>query len=356
MVRGLSFVLILSALGCSSAEGASGTGGAGGAAAAGGAAGAGGAGGAAGSAVGGFAGLGFQCGSVDPTPDERPLPKEISVAAPTLELVATSRRVEVWATTDSPLGETTLLDVGEGSCAALLFDLKAHLLPESAPELSTRVRVVVVDGATFDSATGAPGAYGVAFPQSKSTTDAVILPSDGLADLVELDDTLAHELTHIIGGRAAPYDGWIPWWLIEGVAILSGSQFGKELHGQATGFVLDWIDVADGSDAELTFDRYDLQDLTTTLTETGHDQALSGFFIEFLRIKVALPGGGFGLPDVQARLLTVMRKVSDGDDLALAFEAELGGLPLAKAQADYVKFLDDTVDDLASRYSGTVFE
>ncbi|MCC6900545.1 MAG: hypothetical protein IT377_16320 [Polyangiaceae bacterium] len=343
MVRAFAGVALALAVGCSSGEPAGGTGGAAGS---GGLSGTGGAAGAAGSAVGGFAGLGFECGTGEPVADDRPLPKDVTAAAPNLELAATSRRIEVWAPVDSPLLDSEVTDFGKGSCQALLFDLDVHQVPQA--DLSTRVRIVVVDGPTFDLATGAPGAYGVAFSATKSTTDAVILPADGLENLVELDDTLAHELTHVISGRAAPYDAWLPWWLIEGIAVLSGSQLGKKLHDQPTSFVMDWLDIADGSDAELTFQRYGLEDQTQNLGEVGHDQALSGFFIEFLRVKV-------GIADVQKRLLGVMRKVSDGDDFDATFAAELG-VPLGQAQADYAKFLDDTAGDLAKRYAGTVFE
>lgn len=349
----LAALLLAGSLGCSSSADADGSGGVGGAA---GSAGAGGAAGSGGSAVGGFAGLGFDCGSAEPEPDERPLPADVTAAEPSLSLRATSKRLEVWTPAASALADAELLEFGKSACGALLFDLDSFQVAESAAEMATRVRVVVVDPASFGAATGAPGAYGVAFAQTKSTTDAIILPDNAFSNVVELDDTLAHELSHIVGGRSAPYDAWIPWWLIEGTAIMNGSYWGKQLHDQPTSFVQGWLDVADGSDATLTFDRYGLEDKTQDLSETGHDQALSGFFVEFLRVKVARPGGGSGFSDVQPRLLGLMKRVSAGEDFDATFADQLGGLSLAAAQADYVQFLDDTVGDLASRYSGTVFE
>jgi hypothetical protein len=137
---------------------------------------------------------------------------------------------------------------------------------------------------------------------------------------------------------------------------MNGSYFGKKLHDQPTSFVQAWLDTADGSDATLTFDRYGLEDKTQNLSEVGHDQALSGFFVEFLRVKAPRPGGGSGYSDAQPRLLQLMRRVSDGEGFDATFASELGGLTLPKAQADYVQFLDDTVGDLATRYSGTAFE
>jgi hypothetical protein len=279
---------------------------------------------------------------------------DITDAAPSTALRATSRRLELWTPASSSLTDTALLEVGQRSCGALMFDLESFVVPEA--DLGTRVRVVVVDPATFDTATAAPGAYGVAFSETKTTTDAVILPDDALMNLVDLDDTLAHELSHVVGGRAAPYDAFIPWWLIEGTAIMSGSFWGEKLHGQPTGFVKTWLDSADGSDATLTFQRYDLEDKTQNLTETGHDQALSGFFVEYLRIKAQRPAGGVGFVDAMPRLLSVMRRVSDGEDLDAAFAAELGGLALTQAKAAYAQFLDDTTGDLTTRYAGTVFE
>lgn len=352
--RLLGGLLLAGALGCSSESGgAPASGGSAGAAGAGGAAGASGAGG---SAVGGFAGLGFECGQAEPVADERPLPKDVTDAAPTLALRATSRRLEVWTPESSSLADPEVLTFGKSACGALLFDLESFAVPETAAEMAQRVRVVVVDPATFGTATGAPGAYGVAFAATKTTSDAIILPDDAFTNVVELDDTLAHELSHIVGGRSAPWDAWIPWWLIEGTAIMNGSYWGKQLHDQPTSFVEAWLDEADGSDATLTFDRYGLEDKTQDLAETGHDQALSGFFVEFLRVKVARPGGGYGFPDALPRLLVLMKRVSAGDDFDATFAEELDGLPLAKAQADYVQFLDDTVGDLVTRYSGTVFE
>lgn len=313
-------------------------------------------GGASGSGSGGSAGTEFDCGTAPTAPDPRALPKEIVDAAPELTLRATSLRLEVWTPAASPLDAVEVVGFGKSACDALLFDLESFQLPESSPELARRVRIVVVDPPTFGAATGAPGAYGVSFPQVGGRSDAVILPDDGFSNLFELDDTLAHELSHIAASRRAPYDAFIPWWLIEGTAVMHGSYFGVKLHGLPTSFVGPWVDVADGADATLTFDRYGLEDKTTNLSETGHDQALSGFFVEFLRVRVARPTSGSGFPDVESRLLAVMKRVSDGDALSSAFSTELEGVTLDAAQASYVQFLDDTVGDLPTRYAGTVFE
>ena len=121
-----------------------------------------------------------------------------------------------------------------------------------------------------------------------------------------------------------------------------------------TGFAKGWIDNATGADATLTFQRYDLEDLTQNLQQLGHDQSISGPFVEFL--IAGLPHGNTtGFMDAHVRVLGTFRSNSEGAVLDTAFASQFDAVTLANAKDAFVDLLDTTNGDLSSRNAGTVF-
>ena len=116
-------------------------------------------------------------------------------------------------------------------------------------------------------------------------------------------------------------------------------------HQTPTDFVPGYLVNATGADATLTFDRYGLEDKTTNLGQVGHDQAISAFFVEYLRVKHPRPDAGAGFPDVQSRLLQAMVQVSEGADEPTGFAAHMDGLAEEEAKTAFTQFLDATVGD-----------
>ncbi len=295
------------------------------------------------------------CGRGAPRDGLAGLPGDVVDAAPDVRRVVATDRLEVWARAGSAPSADQLEAFRARSCDAFQFDLDTLEREPDEPALVVMpIRVVVLDDAAYGRATGAPGTYGVTFGATASEGDAFVVPVGALRDLAELDDTLAHELAHVFQFRLAPFDAEIPWYFMEGTAIALGSTFGKARHGYATGFVTGWMRTATGEDARLTFRRYGLEDLTQNLSEVGHDQAVSGFFVEFLRAKLVTPAGT-GVPQIQARLMETMEAVSAGESLAAAFAQHTGGASLSAAQEAFIGHLDATVGDWSRRAEGTIF-
>jgi hypothetical protein len=298
----------------------------------------------------------YPCGTQPPNPDSRKLPLDVTNAAPDLELRTGSERIELYARKSSKLTEEKLLDIANRSCEALTFDLKEFAVSATEPSLAPAVRIIVLDDPTYDTATQAAGSYGVSYPEDGAYGDAVVVPESGLSSLVDFDDTLAHELTHIVHGRIAPNNYYVTWFLVEGTATLAGTQYGMLKHNKPTDFVKGYLVDATGADATLTFDRYGLEDKTQNMGEVGHDQALSAFFMEYLRVKHVRPDAGAGYPDVQARMLQAMIQVSDGADEPTGFAAHMDGLSEPDAQTAFTQWLDATVGNPTARFAGTLFE
>lgn len=293
------------------------------------------------------------CGRGPAVEGTLPLPQDIRTAAPDLARVYATDRLEVWARTTRRPSDADLEQFRARSCAAYGFDLDlTGREPDEAP-LAAPVRVVVLDVPTYNKATEAPGTYGVTFPGTDTTTDAFVMPSNALSNPDDLDDTLAHELLHVLQFRYAPNDLEIPWYLVEGAAVQAGAAHAVARHGRTTGFWVGWVQSAVGADATLTFDRYGPEDQTQNLSEVGHDQSIGGFFVEYLRVHHPIDAGARGIPDVQRRLLETMREVSLGGPLERAFAARVG-VPLAEAKRAYTAFLDATRGAWAQRSAGTL--
>lgn len=295
------------------------------------------------------------CGAGFAVPDARPLPVDVRDAVDDLRLADGTDRIEVYSRSQTQLTAAEIAQFGTRSCEAFKFNLERLQLEGTELPLLPALRIVILDDATYGAATGAPGSYGVTFSAWEGDGDAFVVPESALGNLGELDDTLAHELNHVIVGRLAPNDATMPWWAIEGLAIDMGSHFGKLKHGQVQGFVRSHLDGADGDDARLTFTRYDLEDNTQNLGQVGHDQSLSGFFLTYLELRHPF-GSELGFADMPVRMLRTMRDNSDGFEFADSFKEMFGNLSLPKAKADYAQYLDDTVGDIDARLKGTVYE
>jgi hypothetical protein len=285
--------------------------------------------------------------------DNRRMPLEIRTAAADLAVKVVVGRIEVWVRGSSRLTENDSRLYGDRACQALAFDVDDLGIAEDDEALRKPVRLVVLDSSAYAVATEAPGTFGVSFSAYGGASDVMVIPEGALLNPEEMDDTLAHELTHIIQGRVAPDDEQVPWWATEGLAVHEGARFGKQEHGVPSGYVRGTLDWADGSDARETFARYGLEDLTTNLGEVGHDQGVSGFYVEWLRARGP---DEQPLGNAHRMLLEAMRVTVDGDgqEFEAAFRATFG-LEQSVAAAAFEAFLDATEGDLAERYRGTVF-
>lgn len=296
--------------------------------------------------------LGHDAG--EPIDDPRQLPRDIRRAAPDLMVAMENHSVRVFIREASTLTDEEIGAYLAASTSALEFNMREMEFTAEQIAAEPRVRIVVLDVPTYNEATEAPDTYGISYPAFGSDGDAFVIPDTSFSNPTEMDDTLAHEINHILVGRRTPNDYQIPWWQVEGTAIDMGSHYGWELHHIWTGFIKDWVDVADGEDVETTFERYDVEDNTQTLAEVGQDQSLSGFFIEYLRY-LHPHADAMGYPDVHARMLAVSSQTSDGADFAEAFAMNFDGLALADAKSAYVDFMSRTAHALSMRYAGTIF-
>ena len=270
---------------------------------------------------------------------DRPLsfPSPITDAVKDLVRVAATDRLEVWKRTSKNVTPANIEQLRSRMCAALSFDFDELDVEVDGGFFDDPVRLVVLDDASYGVATGAAGSYGVTFGRYGGDGDAFVVPVSGLRDLPELDDTLAHELVHVFQDRLAPANAGHPWFFIEGMAIDMGSHFGRARHGVVTGFVGPFMTYVDSGEARATWSRYGLDDETEDMGEVGLRQAISGFFVEYLRVLNPQP-----MPDVLARLLAAMIRVSDNGNLTIekSFQAATGGLDLGEAKKAFEAWLD----------------
>jgi tetratricopeptide (TPR) repeat protein len=92
----------------------------------------------------------------------------------------------------------------------------------------------------------------------------------------------------------------------------------------------------DGGEARATWMRYGLDDQTGDMGEVGLRQAISGFFVEYLRVLHPK-----AMPDVLARLLAAMIRESDNGVLTVekTFQTATGGLDLGEAKKAFEEIL-----------------
>ncbi|MBK8172310.1 MAG: hypothetical protein IPK60_18465 [Sandaracinaceae bacterium] len=282
------------------------------------------------------------------------LPQEIRDAVPDLYVAQQTRRVSIYVRPSTSLSAAEVEHFLNAATDALTYN--QNHLALSAEEIANepRIRVVVLNRSSYTAATGSPDSYGVSFPAYGDDVDALVVKDDALSNLADFDDTLAHEINHVLIGRRAVDDTYIPWWVIEGTAVDMGANYAWEVHHAWTTFKEYW-DEATGDDATTTFARYDLEDLTSDSNELAHDQAISGFFVEYLRF-IHEHDGAHGYPDVHPRFLAASIATSEGASFAMAFGANFDGLTLANAKEAYRAFLQSTIASPSARYAGTVFE
>lgn len=296
------------------------------------------------------------CGEGQPQEGGPPMPEDVRTKVSDLELRVGTDRLQVFVRGRSPLTAEQIEEFRARSCEAITFDLDELQIDSDVPQLALPLRVVILDTIAYNNVTGAAGTYGVTFMPWENDGDAFVVPENALKEPEDLDDTLAHELMHMLQGRFAPNDAYIPWYFIEGQAIDIGSLFAFRKYGRSNGFAKGWVRQADGDDAKLTFERYGLEDKTKDLREVGHDQALSGFFLEYLRVLHPREGEQKGWPDALRRTFLGLQDVSEGTRLAAAFSARMDGLTLADAKAAFIAWLDATKSQGNARLAGTVWE
>jgi hypothetical protein len=204
----------------------------------------------------------YPCGTKPPSPDDRLLPSDVTTGAPDVELRTGSDRIELYARKSSTMTDAQLGEIAVRACEALTFDLQELSVLADDPWMLPAVRIVVLDDATYGTVTQAPGTYGVSYQGDGAYGDAIVVPESGTNSVVDFDDTLAHELTHVVQGRVAPNNYYVTWFLLEGTATLAGTQYGMLKHNKPTDFVPGYLVNATGADATLTFARYGLEDKT----------------------------------------------------------------------------------------------
>ncbi len=279
--------------------------------------------------------------------DTRALPSSVRRAATDLAEARFSDGITLQVRSGSTLSEEDKNEFHSRAARALLYDLEAlHLDPSDV--VNVAIQLVVLDTRAYDLATESPGTYGVSFPANGRASDAMVVPENAISNLEELDDTLAHELVHILQGRAAPNGDVYPWYFIEGSAINVASHYNYSIYGRVSSFVVSYL-AATADDARTTFTRYSFEDNTTTLAQIGHDQSVSGFFVEYLRTK----HGGAGIPDINAKLVRVYTSSRSAATFQAAFQTEVGE-SIDSAQAAFIAFMG--TGTRTTRWRGTVFE
>jgi hypothetical protein len=295
------------------------------------------------------------CGRGMRAEDALPLPSEVSAVAGDLEPRLATNRLEVWVRRSGAAAEATVDDLWSRSCAAYAFGLDEFRLEPDDARLAAPVRIVWLSAGDFFSLTGDWFTEGVAYTGGEGEGDAFVVPASGPSSPVDFDDTLAHELVHVIQGRVAPGEAGTPWFVVEGMAVNAGAHFSRALYGRPSDFVRESLDGATGADARDTFARFGLEDLTGGDSDLlNHDQAVGGFFVEYLR-ALHPHAGGAGFADVQPVLLTAMTRASTAQRFNAAFASGLDGLGITEAKDAYASFLDRHVDDWSARARGTVF-
>lgn len=174
------------------------------------------------------------CGVASRAAPGLPLPSELVAAGP-LRRVRGSLLLEVWAPAAWPLPETELDRAWGRGCAALRFvqadlGLAAHEASAAGP-----VRWVLLPDADFAALPGTDGADALTIEAGEGEGDALVSPGGLLGDPAELDDTLAHELVHVVQGRVVPGSEGVPWFVTEGMAVSAGVRHGRARHGRVTG-------------------------------------------------------------------------------------------------------------------------
>lgn len=295
------------------------------------------------------------CGRGAAQPLGLPLPVDVTQALGRLDRRLATDRIEVWTRASGGLSDDVVQDYWARSCAALSFDLDELGIEPDDANLGAPLRVVVLSNADYASATGDPESDGVTFNATMTEGDAFVVPASAVAQPAELDDTLAHELVHMLQGRVAPGENGLPWYFLEGMAVNAGTHFGRLRNGYPTGFVRDYLEGTGGADAAVTFTRFDQEDQTTDTDQLGHDEAVGGLLVEYLR-AVHPRGAGKGFPGTMPALTSAMVRSNGGASFDAAFEANFGGLTLAQAKRAFLAFMDATTASWAARTVGTVFE
>jgi hypothetical protein len=284
-----------------------------------------------------------------PTPPSpgMPLPSELGGAP--LRRVRGSLQLEVWAPASAPVPTVEWDRAWAHGCAALAF-VRAELgLAAHEPWDPGPVRWVLLPDAAFAEVPGAEGADALALEAAAGEGDALVTPLGLFADLAELDDTLAHELVHVVQGRLAPGGEGVPWYVSEGMAVSAGARHGRARHGRATGPAEGYLSEASAEEVAEALDRFGVEDLTEEAEDPeeahGLSESAGGLFVEHLRRA---------FPDAQARLLAAMAWArAEGFDAA--FARAFDGLGVAEARSRLREGLQRTEGDWARRAAGTAF-
>lgn len=177
-----------------------------------------------------------------------------------------------------------------------------------------------------------------------------LIPSRATHHLgAESDDTISHELGHVADYRAlGAFRQKVPAVFQEGVNYVLGDMYGKSVAATPAYLRSVGATIAGLSAKEA---RYNLDHF---LVDADYDKPacdagefVGAAFIEYLRLHVD--------KDVVAKRTLVFAAVGKGQSFSAAFAAQFG-VPLQKAQNDFVRFIKATENNAAARLAGTLWE
>jgi len=222
-------------------------------------------------------------------------------------------------------------------------------LPAHEPWADGPVRWVLLPDPAFAALEGAEGADGLTLEAAEGEGDALATPVGLLGDAAELDDTLAHELVHVVQGRLVPRGEGIPWYVHEGMAVSAGARHGRACHGRVTGPAEGYLEGASAAEVAEALARFGVEDLTEEAAAPdeahGLSEAAGGLFVESLRRT---------FPDAQPRLLAAMAG-SGASGFDAAFARAFEGPTPAQAREALLHEVARTEGDWAARVAGTAF-
>lgn len=232
-------------------------------------------------------------------------------------------------------------------CAALGFVAWELGLAAHEPWAQGPLRWVLLPDEAFADVPGAEGAGALTVDAAEG--DALATPLGLMQDAAELDDTLVHELVHVVQGRLVPGGNGIPWFVHEGMAVSAGARYGRGLHGRATGPVEGYLADASAAEVAEALARSGGEDLTGAVDGPkeahGLSESAGGLFVEHLRLEFS---------GAQPRLLAAV-SWAGAEGFGAAFSRAFGGLTVVQARDGLLRRVAGTEGDWAARAAGAAF-
>lgn len=240
--------------------------------------------------------------------------------------------------------------------AAWQYDLNAEQWKNTAPLGKNVLVVEALTKSGFDSVLGgdSTGVAGVTMGPNLMAVPETLTNSTNPDD----DDTIAHELNHVMDFREAPGAtlDQIPVYEQEGKAYSVGDGYpiaeGKDqqdlkvLGGIAQALTTKWTEV----DARDVMDHFRTGQDENNMGSNGfRDEILGALYVQFL--KADFNGGS---PDAIQKLAQITSDVGNGMTYDDAFQKQFGASSKSTEDA-FVQFMKDTDNDPTARLKGTIW-